>query len=119
MAKVIKIDLGTWLLVAFMTIGGYFSYRYAPILWKKIELSKLIREQGYGARRTLFNQVKESIIKQARDNLRIELFNEDISVDKLEGYVKITVIWRPVMQFPFEKEIVHKFVVEESLSTYD
>ena len=102
----------------FLIVAGYLSYLYVPILWTQNELSALIKEESFGAKRKSPEQVQQSLKASAEDRLRVKLELEDIQVDKYADRVRVRVTWRPVVEFIKGRSVRHAFTFDEETVFY-
>lgn len=105
--------------MALLIVAGlYLSYKYVPIVWTHNELSTLVREACFSAGRSSDGEVRSSLVEATRLDLELDIKGKDIEVARYTNRVRVDLIWRPVITFPFGKSIQHKFTISESATTY-
>ncbi len=98
-------------LILFLLLAGglYLSYKYIPIMWTKIRLENLVKEESYLAKRRPAEETVQMIVASADRQLGIQLKNEDVQVDVEADRVRIDVTWRPVISLLFGASFSYAF----------
>ncbi|MEZ4704822.1 MAG: hypothetical protein R3A11_06510 [Bdellovibrionota bacterium] len=81
--------------------GAYFSYKYIPYQWKRIELERIVKEHAFEIGRASPEQIRESIIDEFESIYDIRLNREDVIIDNGRKNAVITVYWVPYIEFIF------------------
>ena len=101
-----------------MFAGAYLSYKYLPIFWTKTELQNVVKEECFHAGHAPDEEIKTSLMGEAKVELHVELNENDIDVAREGDHVRIHVVWRPVVNFLGLRSVQHAFEITESATFY-
>lgn len=101
-----------------LALAVYLSIKYIPVVWKKSELQRAVKEASFSANRSTDDQVRRLIVDTVKRDLAIDLRDEDVEITRFEDRIRIRVIWRPTVKFLGGKTVQHAFVVSESTAFY-
>ncbi|MFH1018731.1 MAG: hypothetical protein V1798_11215 [Pseudomonadota bacterium] len=106
-------------LVLFLLLASalYASYKYVPLMWKKMQLESVVKEESYARRKTP-EEVAKAIVTAAQTQLGIELKEEDVEVQQEPGRTRINVTWRPAIPLLFGQSISYAFHVKVETVSY-
>lgn len=90
----------------------YGSYLYVPLIYKQQELQGLVKDYTFRSAGASPVMIRQAVIEDAKRKLGITLNEDDVIVNKDEDRTRIDVIWRAVIQLPFNYKIQRNMRVE-------
>lgn len=101
-----------------LAFGVYASFKYFPVVKTRSELLEILGEASFKAKRQDSEVVKSAIIDAARRKLDIAIDPSDIQIKKLEGFVKVTLKWQPIIDWGFGQRRMLTFNLEKERAIY-